>query len=164
MKPVLLSKYRTNKSQVARIWGDVNHISKSTDRRVSWYDCTGHGGYIANPSDFSKEELEKLGDFAKGNYNVHIAIAKESSTGELYVIGANYEHSRSRQFTYDAYRFDFVEWKTIPMMVFEEDCHWAILTYKLGIDLLEWEKRGFTKEQRMENARKIIEHWNPKYL
>jgi len=164
MEPVLLSKYRPNKSQVARTWGEVNNINKSTDRRASWYDCSGHGGYVANPSDFTKEELEKLGDFAKGNYDVRVAVAKERSTGELYVIGANYEHSKRRSFKYDSWRFESVEWKTISMMIFEEDCNWAILTYKLGIDLLEWEKRGFTKEQRMETVRQSIEQWNPSYL
>ena len=164
MKPVLLSKFRPNKSQVARTWGEVNQIIKSTDRRVSWYDCSGHGGYVANPSDFTKEELEKLGDFATGNYDVRVALAKERSTGELYVIGANYEHSTRRSFKYDSWRFEFVEWKTIPMMIFEEDCNWAILTYKLGIDLLEWENRGFTKEERIETARQNVKRWNPTYL
>lgn len=164
MKPVLLSKFRPNKANIARTWGTVNTIHKSTDRRVSWYDCSGHGGYIANPADFSKEELEKLGDFAKGNCNVRVAVAKNRNDGELYVLGVNYYHSRSRSFKYDAWLFEFVEWRNIPMMIFEEDVHWAILTHKLGIDLLEWVKRGFTKEQRMESAKNIVAQNIPQYL
>lgn len=163
MKPVLLSKFRPNKSQVARVWGDVNSIRKSTDRRVSWYDCTGHGGYVVNPVDFTKYELDKLGEFAKGNCDVRVAIAKDRK-GDLYVIGATYYHSRSRKIKYDAYEFQFVEWRTIPMIIFEEDCDWAILTYKLDIDLLDWIKLGFTKEQRRESAKNTITEYNPEFL
>ena len=164
MKPVLLSKFRPNKSNIARTWGDVNNIHKSTDRRVSWYDCSGHGGYVANPADFSKEELEKLGKFANGNYHVRACIMKNRLDGELYVIGVNYAHSKSRSFKYDAWLFEFVEWRNFYMMIFEEDCDWAVLTYKLGIDLLEWEKRGFTKEQRMETAKNSVAQYNPELI
>ena len=161
MKPVLLSKFRPNKSQVARMWGTVNTILKTTDSRVSWYSCSGHGGYVANPADFTTEELAKLGHWAEGNYDVRVAVAQNLNDNQIYVIGANYESNK--KIKYDSYTYRFLEWRKIPMMVFEEDCHWAILTYKLGIDLLEWEKK-FSKAERMESARKCVEQWNPEDL
>ena len=127
MKPVKLENYRPNKRRIAAIWGTVNSTQETTDKRASWFNCSGHGGFVVNPKDFNQQELEKLQDYADGNYFVKVAVVQSNTTNELYVIGESYEHIRSKRVEFDSWEYRFVEWKKIPMIIFEEDCDWAIL-------------------------------------
>lgn len=133
MEPVKLSEFSINKRMVAKIWGDVQKQNKTNDKRVTSYQCSRHGGYVLDPKDFSIAELESLGNYGKGTYKIKLAILIENSTGEEYVCGVIYPHMFSKQVKFDAYRFTFKEWKTIPVITFEEDIEWAILYKKLGI-------------------------------
>ena len=77
--------------------------------------------------------MESLGNYGKGTNKIKLAILIEKTTGEEYVCGVIYPHMFSKQVKFDAYRFAFKEWKSIPVITFEEDIEWAILYRKLGI-------------------------------
>lgn len=133
MEHVKLSEFSINKRMVAKIWGDVQKQNKTNDKRVTSFQCSRHGGYVLDPKDFSSSELESLGNYGKGTNKIKLAILIEKTTGEEYVCGVIYPHMFSKQVKFDAYRFVFKEWKSIPVITFEEDIEWAILYRKLGI-------------------------------
>lgn len=159
MKPIKLSDFRPNKRNIARdMWGEVGGSIKTTSRKASYYHCSGHGGYVCNPKDFTEKECSIMGD---SNYDLKIAIAVDCNNTE-WVVGVDYPYTRSRSHSIP-WKLIFKEWRTYPMYVFEEDCNWAILTYATGIDLVEFTER-FTKEERLESVISTLKQWNAHIL
>ena len=158
MKPVKFSDFRPNKRAIAHdMWGEVGTTEKTTSRKASWFHCSGHGGFVCNPKDFSEEIRNKL---REPNYNLNILICEYK--GEEYVCGVDYMHSNRTRFRVNG-AYTFKEWRKYPMYVFEEDCNWAILTYFAGIYLQEHIDRGDKKEiDRI--ALETIQSYHPSYL
>jgi len=159
MKAVELSKFRPNKRSIGRdMWGTVNSSTPTSQKRASWIDCAGHGGYVCDPKDFTEEELSIMGE---PNYKLNIGIGVDS-LGKEYVVAVDYPYGKSRNHRISV-RYQFVEWRIYPMYVFEEDCNWAILTFAAGVYLQEHINKGL-KSDVYSHAIDTLKHCNPSVL
>ena len=128
MKPVLFSKFRFNKRAVAKeMWGDVSHYYPTGQKRASYFVCSGHGGYVCDPKDYTERERVLLGTPQEFPLRVLVGV----KGGEKYVLGASYS-PRARTFSVSPLYKD-IHWEPYSIYTFEEDDAWAVLEHVTGV-------------------------------
>lgn len=151
-----------------RLWGGGGTKSDRTNRQgVYYYSCSGHGGYIVDPSALTAEEKESIDSFIKEysshegqevndvtsqDYYVNLCVQDKP---EPYVIGVRNPYTRGKSVMYSTC-FPTPYWSQYYFYVFEEDCDWAILENFTDIRTAYSQNIIKTNPEKLEEYQKAI--------
>jgi hypothetical protein len=150
MKPIRIDKVSINTRQIAEsLWEEGGTQRLKTNRKgVSFYCCSGHGGYIVLEKHLKPEEIEKIKKYVIPQ-NINLLV-QHREDGDYCIAISMYSFSQSckspRRFWHDPYKGK-VKWVNMPVYTFEEDCEWCILEKFTDIKL---NKYPITESERLE--------------
>jgi hypothetical protein len=106
------------------LWGRGGTIAYKTNRKGTYYySCSAHGGYVVDGRVLTETEKAKINRHVKPET---LNFLVDSETNEVYGVSYNtFTCYGKRNFKYPAGKK--VEWKTVEVYTFEEDCAWAVL-------------------------------------
>lgn len=142
-RPTPFDRYKIPFTNIAEAsWGRGGTSSHKTTRPgFRYFSCSGHGGYVVDGRRLTPEEKAELDahDFEPDILHVLVQSVPAGKMGstphfEDYVIGAR--RSSRRPIWYDVTKGK-VEWRGIPVYLFEEDCDWALVEKVTGVRLKE---------------------------
>lgn len=141
MKAVKLADFRIPARHIAGLeWGTVNTSYRTNRHGAYYYSCSGHGGYVVDSRCLTPKERRCLDRYTEPQ-TLRILVQQRNGGGGV-VIGVNCAYFQScgpirhKRYSY-APMLGPVEFREIPVYVFEEDCDWAILEKLTDIRTLD---------------------------
>lgn len=164
MKPVPLKAFRIPARHIAELsWGNGGTTGYRCNRRGAYYySCSGHGGYVVDSRCLTKRERARIDRYIQP-WPLRLLIQRRNGRGKV-VIGVDCREFIScgtkASFRGKAYRYcpslGPVEWRDLPVYLFEEDCEWAILERMTGIYRL---KDLMPERKRKQSANATFKRW-----
>jgi len=114
----------SNRNIAESAWGRGGTKAYRTNRKgVSYFSCSGHGGYVVPASSLTDEERAKLEAYGAKAERVYRLVGPD---GQTY--GIDYSHvskyaTRARRFRCPPGS----QWLASEFFLFEEDCDWSLL-------------------------------------
>ena len=158
MRPVPLQDFRVpTRRLAAMMWGEVNATYRCNRRGVSYYSCSGHGGYVVDSRALTAKERRKIDQY-KRPLPLNLLIQHWPDGDKVVGVNANwFTCGRPRRyFRYFPNAYP-VEWQELPVYVFEEDCDWAILEHLT--DIYDDGHIIINKRKRKAAARQCFNQW-----
>lgn len=147
------------------MWAGDCTSYESNRRGVNFYSCASHGGWVVDSRHLTSEEREKVDKYIVPQY-FHVAVQKrpyretdydepgdkETIIGTSAVEFYDEQPRAKRSISYNS-RDGPVEWKKLPVYVFEEDSDWVVLEHETSVRLQD------TRMNPEERQRMINDAW-----
>ena len=163
MRALLFTAYTIPARRIAEaMWGTGGTHSYRTNRRGAYYySCAGHGGYVVDSRCLTDEEKKLIDEYHE--VEVLQLLIQHRTDGD-YVIGQDPSGDfkregmpRKRTFRYNKGLGD-VEWISLDIYIFEEDCDWATLEKLTKVRA----KHEMSDDKRQEYIDKTFAQWATK--